>query len=160
MEITKVKCWSKIVQQDKVDHVKISYNDHGQEITLHEFGNNSTAAPELYQAIDDLSEPICLACGWNLDLASSISVREITIKPSEDKDGNENTIYTVVSSLKTGHTTTTLKNVINHKYLPEGFEECISDICDEAKEYVEGKRAQVELDLETDGVEVEGADNE
>ena len=150
MEITKVKCWSKVVQQDTVDHVKISYSEHGKDITLHEFGSNSTAAPEFYAAIKKFRESVCLSCGWNLDLAPSISVREISIKKSEDKEGNDNTVYTAISSLKAGHTTATLKTEVQHKYLPDGFEEAVKEIVEEAEEYVGGKRQQVEMELQED----------
>lgn len=147
MNIIKVKYWSKVIQLKSVDHVKISFSDFGQETTIHEFGNNSTASPDFYKAMESFRESVCIACGWNLDLASSISVRELTIKPSEDKEGNDNTVYTVISSLKAGHTSATLRIDIQHKYLPDGFEDGINYIVEQAEKYVEGERAQTELDL-------------
>lgn len=147
MIIKKVKYWSKVVQNDVVDHVNVSYTKDNQDIVLHDFGNNSTAAPELYKYFDDLSPFVCLICGINKKLESAISVRDVSISPSEDKEGDDNTKYTIVSSLKAGTANATLTVSVNHKYIPEGFDDAINDLIVEAEEYVNGKRAQTALDL-------------
>lgn len=147
MEITKVKYWTKVVQQESVDHVNIEYSDKGRDMTMHEYGNNSQAAPEFYKAINQFSYSIAVACNLNDDLIDKISVREISIHPSEDKKGEDNTKYSIVASLKAGTSTATLKVEVQHKYVPEGFDDAIFAIVKEAEEYVGGKRAQTELDI-------------
>lgn len=150
MEITKVKYWTKVVKQNTVDHIKISYKYSDGEFTVHKFGENDVAAPEFYAAFEDFSPIICKLCGLKESMASAFSLREISIANSEDKEGNDNSEYTMVYSLKTGHANTTIKTTINHKFLPEGFAEAIGNIVDEAEEYLNGKRSQTMLDLKTE----------
>lgn len=148
MEFTLIKHWSKDLQNDTVNHVTISYTEDGSDITKHEFGSNSTAAPEFYAEFDNLAPLVCKICGLDKKYNSAVSVREVKIAHSEDKEGDDNTTYTLISSFKAGHATATLKVSINHKYIPEGFEDTIQSLSDEAEEYLGGKRAQTELDLE------------
>ncbi|MCK9599061.1 MAG: hypothetical protein M0R06_08480 [Sphaerochaeta sp.] len=149
MEITKVKYWSKVVQQESVDHVKIEYSDNGRDVTVHEYGNNSQAAPEFYKAMNDFSASVAAACNLPDEVIVKIAVREVSIHISEDKEGEDNTSYVIVASLKAGTSSVTLKVEVQHKYIPEGFADAIADIITEAEEYVGGKRAQVALDLPT-----------
>lgn len=148
MDITKVKYWNKNVKQTSVDHVQISYGENENETTLHCHDDNSTAAPEFYAAFENFSPIICKTCGLKESLASALSLREISIAQSEDKKGDDNSKYTLVYGLKSGKANTTVKTVINHKFIPEGFEEALQDITDEAEEYIGGKRTQTELDLD------------
>lgn len=143
-----IKYWTKVVQQESVDHVQIKYSVDDKVIDVHQFGNKAVAAPEFYKALEDFSSFVCTAAGLSKDLASAISVREITIKPNEDSEGNDTTIYVVACDLKSGHTATALAIKVQHKFLPEGFGEAILDIVEEAEEYVNGKRAQVEMELD------------
>ena len=150
MEITKVKYWSKVVQTETVDHIRIAYSEDDSEMSLHKFGDKAVAAPEFYAAFENFSPVICKTLGVDESLANAISLREISISQSEDKEGNDNTSYSLVCGLKSGHATTELKISINHKYIPEGFKEAVQDIIDEAEEYISGKRSQTELELEPD----------
>ena len=146
MEITQVKHWSAVVQNEDIDHVTIAYKDNGSDIKKHEFGNNSTAAPEFYGAFEDLSQFVCNIMGIEKKYESAVSVREVKIAQSEDNDGNDNTKYTIHFTFKSGHATTTCKIEINHKYIPENFDDAIQDLINEAEEYIGGKRAQVEME--------------
>lgn len=158
MNIEKVHYWKKVLQNDNVDHVAISYSEDGKAVTLHEYGNKAVAAPEFYAALENFSESVIAACSLPEELTSSIKVRSVGIKHSEDKEGSNNSVYTVVSSLKAGNTTATVTINLNHKYIPEGFEENLNAIIEEAEEYVNGKRSQVEMDFDGDVNEEEGED--
>jgi hypothetical protein len=147
MEITKIKYWTKVVQQESVDHVKIEYSDNGRDVTVHEYGNNSQAAPEFYKAMSDFSASVAAACNLPDEVVEKIAVREVSIHTSEDKEGEDNTSYVIVASLKAGTSSVTLRAEVQHKYIPEGFDDAISEIVTEAEEYVGGKRAQVALEL-------------
>ncbi|MDD5060693.1 MAG: hypothetical protein PHN44_00210 [Candidatus Marinimicrobia bacterium] len=149
MEITKIKYWTKIVQQESVDHVKIEYSDNGRDVTVHEYGNNSQAAPEFYKAMNDFSASVAAACNLPDELIEKISVREINIKIGEDKEGEDNTHYSIIASLKSGTTVTEIRATVQHKYIPEGFEDSILEIVAQAERYIKGERAQVALDLPT-----------
>lgn len=145
MEITKVKYWKKTVQQDVVDHVSIAYSENGKEVKVHEFGSNSQAAPDFYFNMESFSKCVAAACNLPDELIDKIAVREISIKKSEDKEGTDNTTYSIIASLKAGTTTAELRCTVQHKYLPEGFEDAMVKITNEAEEYIGGKRAQVSL---------------
>jgi len=160
VEITQIKHWSKVVQNENVDHVTISYTDNGSDVTKHEFGNNSTAAPEFYNDFENLSEFVCKITGLSKDYESAIAVREVKIAISEDNDGNDNTKYTLIATFKSGHAITVLNVQINHKYIPEGFDEAIQNLINEAEEYICGKRAQVEMDLESSDEQEEQAEQD
>jgi hypothetical protein len=148
MNITQVKHWSKTVNNEVVDHVTISYQENGSDVTKHEFGNNSTAAPEFYECFDKMAEYVCKICSIDEKYVSAISVREVKIAPSEDKEGDDNTVYSFTSGFKAGLATATLKVSVNNKYVPENFDDAIQDLINEAEEYISGKRAQVEMDFE------------
>lgn len=148
MEITLIKHWSKVVQNNDVDHVTISYTDNGSDVTKHEFGNNSTAAPEFYNDFENLSPFVCKICSIERKYETAISVREVKISPSEDSDGEDNTMYTFVCGFKAGLATATLTVKVNHKNVPDDFDEAIRNLLNEAEEYLGGKRAQTKLDLD------------
>ena len=150
MNIEKVHIWKKVLQNDTVDHVEILYSEDSKTVNLHEYGENAIPAPEFFAAIENFSEFVVAACSLPEELTSAIKVRSVSIKQSEDKDFNNNSKYTVVSSLKAGNTTATLTIDVNHKYIPEGFEENLNAIVEEAKEYINGKRNQVEMNFDED----------
>lgn len=145
MEITKIKVWTKVVKGNTIDHVRIAYNEGETETVVHKFGEDAIAAPEFYADIENLSPYVCKCCGISDDLKTAINVRDISIKPSEDKEGNETTQYTMDCSLKSGHATSSIKVSIQHKFIPEGFEDAVLSLINEAEEYVNGKRQQTEL---------------
>lgn len=147
MEIKHIKHWSKVVQNENVDHVTISYTDNGSDVTKHEFGNNSTAAPEFYVGFENLSPFVCKICSLDKKYQSAVSVREVKIAKSEDSDGDDNTTYALTCGFKAGHATVVFKVQVNHKYVPEKFDDAINTLVNEAEEYLTGKRAQTELDL-------------
>lgn len=146
MEVTKVKYWHKTVQNEVVDHVVICHENDGTITSIH---SNSTAAPEFYKAMEDFSIPFAAACNLPDELIEKISVREINIKIGEDKEGEDNTHYSIIASLKSGTTVTEIRATVQHKYIPECFEDSILEIVAQAERYIKGERAQVELDLPT-----------
>lgn len=148
MNITKIHYWKNVLQQDTVEHVRICYSVDGKEVNLHEFGNNTVAAPQFYKAMEDFSEHVVNTCGLSSDLVSAIKVRQINISPSEDKEGNNTTKYTIISSLKAGLANAVLTVEVQHKNIPDGFEDAMNDIIVEAEKYVEGERAQTRLNFE------------
>lgn len=152
MEITKVKYWRKIVQGEGTDHVKIAYIEGDKEITMHQSGENATAAPEFYQGFKDMALPVCRACGLPEELATGIRVNSISLASSEDKEGNDNTTYTFSCTLKAGHARAELSVTIQHKFLPEGFEDAVVAITAQAEEYAKGTRGQTNLFDEAEAV--------
>ncbi len=150
MQVTQIKYWSKLVQNEVVDHVTISYRDNGSDVIKHEFGNNSTAAPEFYNDFENLSPFVCKICSMDKKYESAISVRDVKIAPSEDKEGEDNTVYTLTAGFKAGLATATLKVSVNHKNIPENFDEAIQNLVNEAEEYLGGKRAQTEMEFNED----------
>lgn len=160
MEITKVKHWRKIVQGEGTDHVRIAYIEGDKEITLHQSGENATAAPEFYEAFKAMALPICLACGLSEELATGIRVNSISLASSEDKEGNDNTTYTFSCTLKAGHARAELSVTIQHKFLPEGFEGAVVAITAQAKEYAKGTRGQTNLFDEAEAVPGDESESE
>ena len=145
MDITKIKHWSNIVQNETIDHVLINYKEGDKIVNYHQFGENAVAAPEFYSDFENMSEMVCKVTGLPKKLSSAISVREVTIAKSEDKDGNDNTKYTITSGFKSGHASTTITTSVQHKYIPEGFDEAIQNLINETEEYIGGKRQQTDL---------------
>jgi len=144
MEITKVKHWSKMVQNETVDHVKISYSDGDKILDLHQVGMRATAAPEFYAAFENMTPVICAACGFKKQFETAIKLREISITRKEDKDGNDTTSYKMECSVKAGHANVSMTVTNQHKFVPEGFDGVVADLINEAEEYVGGKRMQTD----------------
>lgn len=159
MKITKVKYWNKVVNNNMVNHVRIAYSNNGKDIILHEYGPNSEAAPEFYKAMEDFSDVVAEACNFPDEMIDKISVREISIHQSEDKEGEESTEYAIIFGIKSGTTNTTSKAELQHKYIPEKFLEGINSIINEAERYINGVRAQTELDLSAPSGENGNGDN-
>lgn len=148
MEITKVKWWKKTVKGETTDHVRIGYNENDKELSLHQFGENAKAAPAFYEAFKAFSPLVATAIGLPAKMASGLIVDSVSISYSEDKEGNENTTYTMSVKVKAGHAGAVLNVSMNHKYIPEGFEDALSDLVGEGEDYVNGIREQTELPLE------------
>lgn len=145
MDITNVKWWKKTVKGDNVDHVRIGYAEGDMEQSLHQFGDNAEAAPEFYKAFEAFSPIVTKTVGLPEKLATGIKVDSVSITYSEDKEGTENTKYALSCKVKAGHATAVLNVTTQHKFIPEGFEEAMTALVNEAADYVEGKRAQTEL---------------
>lgn len=150
MKITKVKHWTKTVQSESVGHVRVAYTDGDSDIAVHQFGEGAEAEPEFYEAFDNMSPYVCKICGLPEELKTGIQVRDISISPSEDKEGSDTTEYRLTGSLKAGHATSTIIVSVQHKFIPEGFAEAVKWLTEKAEEYVQGVRQQTELfDSET-----------
>lgn len=146
MVITKAKYWTKAVQSENVEHVRISYIDNegnGTEITMHECGPNAVGTEEFYTAFANLPLYVCKICGLDDSLKTGISCRDISINPNEDKDGNDTTEYKLLCTLKAGHANAVLAVSIQHKFIPEGFEDAVLQLVKAAEKYVEGERNQL-----------------
>lgn len=145
MVITKIKYWSKAVAGGNVEHVRIAYIDNegnGTEITMHESGPNAVGTEEFYSAFANLPPYVCLICGLNEQYKTGIFCRDVSIAPSEDKDGNDTTRYDLMCTMKAGHANAVLAVSVQHKFIPEGFAEAIEQLIAAAEKYVEGERNQ------------------
>lgn len=163
MDITKIKYWTKAIKGENVEHVKIGYSDGDADNILHQYGVTAVALPSFYDAFNNLPVYVTKMCGLDEGLKTGIFVRDVSIDPSEDKDGNDTTRYTLIATLKAGHTNAVLAVSVQHKFIPEGFEDAISTLIDEAAKYVAGEREEeAQTDLFQDAGEVisEGEVNE
>lgn len=145
MEITRVKHWTKVVQSENVEHVLIGYDDGDSKHVLHQFDKCAIAAPEFYAAFNNLPVYVCKIMHVGEGLKNGIFVNDVSITKDEDKDGNNTSTYKIISRMKSGHANTCITVTVQHKYIPEGFEQAINALIAEAKEYIGGKREQLEL---------------
>lgn len=148
MVITKIKYWSKAVADENVEHVRIAYIDNegnGTEITMHESGPNAVGTEEFYSAFANLPPYVCLICGLNEQYKTGIFCRDVSIAPSEDKDGNDTTRYDLMCTMKAGHANAVLSVSVQHKFIPEGFAEAIEQLIAAAEKYVKGERNQLNV---------------
>lgn len=145
MEITRVKHWTKVVQSENVEHVLIGYNDGDSKHVLHQFDKLAIAAPEFYQAFYNLPVYVCKIMHVGEGLKNGIFVSDVSITKDEDKEGNNTSIYKLICRMKSGHANTVITVTVQHKYIPEGFEQAINALIAEAKEYIGGKREQVDM---------------
>jgi hypothetical protein len=145
MEIKKAKFWSKSVQGENIEHVRIEYKDGDSIHVLHQFDKCAVAAPEFYDAFNNLPVYVCKMAGLGEGLKHGIFVSDVQIEKSEDKKGNETTIYKLICKLKAGYSNANLIVTCQHKYIPEGFAQAIKKLIDESKEYIAGKREQLDL---------------
>lgn len=166
MVITKAKFWTKAVQGENVEHVKIAYKDGDSETVIHEQGPNAVGTEQFYQAFWNLPLYVCKICGLDESLKTGIVCKDVSINPSEDKEGNDTTEYKLLCTLKAGHANAALAVSIQHKFIPEGFAEAIDQLVDEAEKYVDGERNQTnafdqkteELKQDIDNSEAEQTD--
>lgn len=145
MEITRVKHWTKVVQSENVEHVLIGYDDGDSKHVLHQFDKLAIAAPEFYQAFDNLPVYVCKIMHVGEGLKNGIFVNDVSITKDEDKEGNNTSIYKLICRMKSGHANTVISVTVQHKHIPEGFEQAINALIVEAKEYIGGKREQVDM---------------
>jgi hypothetical protein len=145
MEIKKAKFWSKSVQGENIEHVRIEYKDGDSIHVLHQFDKCAVAAPEFYDAFNNLPVYVCKMAGLGEGLKHGIFVSDVQIEKSEDKHGNDTSIYKLICKLKAGYSNANLIVTCQHKYIPEGFAQAIKKLIDESKEYIDGKREQINL---------------
>jgi hypothetical protein len=145
MEIKKAKFWSKSVHGENIEHVRIEYKDGDSIHVLHQFDKCAVATPEFYDAFNNLPVYVCIMAGLGEGLKHGIFVSDVQIEKSEDKKGNETTIYKLICKLKAGHSNVSLIVSCQHKYIPEGFDQAIKKLIDESKGYIDGKRDQLDL---------------
>jgi hypothetical protein len=145
MEIKKAKFWSKSVHGENIEHVRIEYKDGDSIHVLHQFDKCAVATPEFYDAFNNLPVYVCIMAGLGEGLKHGIFVSDVQIEKSEDKKGNETTIYKLICKLKAGHSNVSLIVSCQHKYIPEGFDQAIKKLIDESKGYIDGKREQLDL---------------
>jgi len=159
MDITKIKYWTKAIKGENVEHVKIGYSDGDADNILHQYGVTAVALPSFYDAFNNLPIYVTKMCGLDEVLKTGIFVRDVSIDYSEDKDGNNTSRYTLFSTLKAGHANAVLVVSVQHKFIPEGFEDAINTLIDEAEKYIDGERqeeAQTDLFEDTEEVISEG----
>lgn len=150
MEITHVKHWSKSIRGENVQHVLIGYNDGDSKHVLHQFDKTAIAAPEFYSAFNNIPVYACKIMHVGEGLKNGIFVNDVTIQKSEDKEGNNTSVYKLTCRMKSGHANTCITITVQHKYIPEGFEQAINALIKEAQEYIGGKREQVDMFEKTD----------
>lgn len=161
IKITKVKFWSKAVQGENVEHVKIGYKDLEGDQMIHKVGNTAVATEEFYNAFYNLPIYVCKICALDEELQNGIFCKDVSISPSEDKEGNDTTEYTLLCTLKAGHATAVLSVSIQHKFIPEGFDQAIQTLIREAEAYIEGKRGQIDAFNDAEEIQdAEGSDDD
>jgi len=174
MLITKIKHCSKVKKGKKggsdrvVNHVIIEFKEDNKEVVLHEYDKPSRparATPEFYQIFDDLRVFVNDICEFQESDIVKISVKGISLSYMEaTKNSNEKTGVIFNSSKELVNGSSDLHFCTPLRYdehpdvgqmLPENSFKVIEDLIALAERYVNGERAQCEMDLKPQSPEGE-----